>query len=210
LSASPWVSWLDFDKALNEDRVQQLDELARYLPENSMLITTFSATRGQYGKPAQRVRAISNLLGFATSRQLSDEDVREEDDLARVLAKTLEDRLVSLSVEAGRPPAIPAIRLRYSDGAPMVTVGIFLPNTDTTDSTRAIVADETWPGIVESPINTPPLTMREVATIRAMLPATGDVSRSDIRALGFDLEEDQLSAFTTHYNRYPTFAQLAF
>jgi len=210
LRTTPWVAWLDFDKALDADRIQQLDDLVRYLPENSTLITTFSATRAQYCKPAQRVEALTNLFGFATSQRLQADDVREEDDLARVLAQTLEGRLVSLSLESGRPSAVPAFRLRYKDGTPMVTVGTFLPGASSAQAAHDLVAAEAWPGIVDAPVTTPPLTTREVGAIRAMLPARGAITRSDIQAIGFDLEDDQLSAFTAHYNRYPTFAQLAF
>jgi hypothetical protein len=206
----PWIAWLDFDKALDEDRIQQLDNLVRYLPRNSTLITTFSATRGQYGNPGDRVERLAELFDFATPEQLQARDVREEDGLARVLAQSLESRLVSLSTETGRPRAVPVFALRYKDGTPMVTTGVFLPDSSTAQTAHDLVMTDAWPGIIDEPITTPPLTTREVSAIRAMLPTIDAITRSRIQEMGFDLEDDQLSAFTAHYNRYPTFAQLAF
>lgn len=210
LAETPWIAWLDYDKALDEDRLQQLDDLTRYMPDGSTVITTFSATPGPYGRPNQRVKTIQDLLGFAAPSDLTDDDVRREDDLSRVLAESLERRLSSISIDAGRTPAVPLFRMRYRDGAPMVTVGLHLPSPSSIDGVRGIVADPSWPGIVEEAITTPPLTTREVGAIRALLPTSESITRADIQQVGFDLEEDQLYAFIAHYNRYPTFAQLAF
>jgi hypothetical protein len=210
LVENPWIAWLDYDKVLDEDRLQQLDDLIRYMPDGSTVVTTFSGTPGQYGRPNQRVRRVQNLLDFAAPSDLTDDDVRDEDDLSRVLADSLERRLRSISIDAGRTPAVPSFRMRYRDGTPMVTVGLHLPTPETSNEVRAIVNDPSWPGIVGSAITTPPLTTREVGAIRALLPTSRSITRADIQDAGFDLEEDQLEAFTAHYNRYPTFAQLAF
>lgn len=210
LVASPWIAWLDYDRALDEDRLQQLDDLIRYMPDGSTVITTFSATPGRYGKPNQRVKAIQDLLGFAAPTDLRDADVREEGGLSRVLADSLERRLVSISIDAGRSLAVPAFRMRYRDGTPMVTVGVYLPDPGSVEETRKVVDSSSWPGIVDAAITTPPLTSREVGAIRALLPRAKAIGRADIQEAGFDLEEDQIDAFAAHYNRYPTFAQLAF
>ena len=210
LARRPWVAWMDYDKALEEDRLEQLDDLIRYMPDESTVVTTFSATPGPYGKPNQRVQRIQELFGFAAPDGLQNDDVRDEGGLSQVLADSLERRLRSISISAGRSPAVPAFRMRYRDGAPMVTVGLHLPSPETSDAVRRIINDLSWPGIVGAAITTPPLTTREVGAIRALLPATSSITRNDIQDAGFDLEEDQLDAFTAHYNRYPTFAQLAF
>lgn len=210
LADTPWVAWLDYDKALDEDRLEQLESLTRYMPDDSTVITTFSATPGPYGKPNQRVSTIRDLLGFAVPGDLTSNDVRGEDGLSLVLSESLERRLLSISIDAGRTPAVPLFRIRYRDGAPMVTLGLHLPSPLSIDGVRGIVADPSWPGIVEEAITTPPLTTREVGAIRALLPAPGSITRADIQQAGFDLEENQLDAFIAHYNRYPTFAQLAF
>lgn len=209
LQDRPWVVWLDYDQALGEDRLEQIDDMVRYLPPDSYLVATFSATPGQYGKPAVRPRTLKRLFGFAMAEEPDVEAVREEVDLARILSETLEARMQALAIEAGRPPAIPSFRLRYRDGVTMVTVGIFLPSGGSKETVQSIVDDPEWAGLVPEAIMTPPLTAQEVAALRALLPASGSLTRSDVNACGFDLEDDQLSAFAAHYLRYPTFAQLA-
>lgn len=208
LRERPWISWLDFDQALDEDRIQQLDDLVKDVPNNSFVVATFSATAGRYGKPNQRVERISDLFGFATP-EIGIDDVREELSLAAVLSRALSDRMVALSLDAGRTAAIPVFRLCYRDGAPMVTVGVYLPDTETENEVRAAVESADWDGLVEEPITTPPLTTREVIALRALLPSSGSLRRSDVVDAGFDLEDDQIASFTSHYLRYPTFAQLA-
>ena len=199
---------MDFDKSLNEDRLQQLDDLVQNMPPNSFLITTFSATAGQYGNPAHRVARLDDLFGFAMP-SVTTEDVRDEVGLGGVLARALLDRLVALSVQAGRPPAIPCFRLCYRDGAMMVTIGIFLPDEKSEGLVRDVVRAENWCGIVEDPVTTPPLTPREVTALRALLPADSSLTRDDVLACGFDLEDDQISLFSKYYLRFPIFAQLA-
>lgn len=205
----PWIVWLDFDQALDSDRLQQIDDLVRYLPTNSTILSTFSASPGRYGKPLHRPQFLEGLLGFSVG-QLTADDVRDESDLAQVLAHSLENRMVSLALTAGRSGVVKAFRLHYRDGTPMVTVGAFLGDDVTGASVLERTTRDDWPGIVSHPITTPPLTSREVSAIRRMLPADGMVSREDVRAAGFDLEDDQLAAFTTHYNRYPTFVQVGY
>lgn len=210
LGALPWIAWLDYDKAMDEDRLKQLDDLIRYIPDGSTVLTTFSATPGQYGKPNRRAEFVQDLLGFASPPDLKNIDLRDPDSLSQLLAVNVERRLCSISIDAGRTPAVPSFRLRYRDGTPMVTVGLHLPNGETQPDVRRLVDSSSWPGFVNSAITTPPLTTREIGAIRAMLPASGRLTRADLQSAGFDLEDDQLDAFTEHYNRYPTFAQLAF
>lgn len=204
----PWISWLDFDQALDEDRLRQVDDLVRDVPANSFVITTFSATPGQYGKPNQRLTRLADLFGFAMP-DLNADDVREEVDLARVLARTLSDRLIALSIDSGREIAIPTFRLQYKDGVTMVTVGVYLPDEASAPVVGELVAAPDWEGVVDEPITTPPLTAREVAALRALLPAAASLTRSDVVGAGFDLEDDQIASFSSHYLRYPTYAQLA-
>jgi len=40
------------------------------------------------------------------------------------------------------------------------------------------------------------------------LPRANPLSRAEVRALGFDLNEEQIEAFETYYRQYPAFAQI--
>ena len=58
-------------------------------------------------------------------------------------------------------------------------------------------------------IVTPPLTAKEVTALRGLLPSTSIPTRSDVQALGFDLLDDQIESFSSHYLTYPSFVQTA-
>jgi hypothetical protein len=120
------------------------------------------------------------------------------------------DFMKSVATTAARPGGFtPAFRLCYSDKTPMVTVGGILPAKASKGAADAAVALEEWPGTPDEPILTPPLTLKEVATLQAQLPIAGKLTRSQVRRLGFDLGVGQLRSFQRYYRYYPIFAQIS-
>ena len=85
LEARSWIAWLDFDQALDADRLLQIDDLVRYVPDNSFVISTFSATAGQYGKPVQRPKTLRDLFDLSEIDGLSEEDVVRKAVLHNIL-----------------------------------------------------------------------------------------------------------------------------
>lgn len=205
----PWIVWLDFDQSLDADRLDQLDTLVRHVPDDSCVISTFSATRGQYGTPSNRLEYLRGLFGFAFPRDVERDAIIDDKTFGPLLARCVSDRLASIGIGAGRAGALSAFELCYQDGAPMVTAGVLLPSAESLSEAKKVLSRDAWCGIVPSPITIPPLTMREVDTLRKMLPSARPVTVSDVQDAGFDLAPDQLDAFVTHYTRYPTYAQLA-
>jgi hypothetical protein len=209
LCSCPWVVWLDYDQAIDAEKVQELSELVRDLPVGSILLTTFSATPGQYGKPKDRPSYLRGLFGDVVPDALTVDDCRDE-NLMTVLARLTSDYLASCAVRFGRPGSYhPAFRLAYRDGAPMVTVGGVLPRPVHVAMVESALACASWKGFVDTPISTPPLTLREVTALNAMLPTDTPITRAQIQKSGMDLEEAQLSSFVDHYLRYPSFLQVS-
>ena len=210
LASRPWVVWLDHDREINEDRLDELVDLISMLPPDSFLLITFSAQPGKYGRVPERPDRIRNLFGDAAPETLNARDCKEEADLARVLAQATQDLLLSKAIQAARPGSyVPAVNLTYKDSVPMVTVGGVLPSAENHDAVKSLVANADWPGRVDRMIDAPPLTPREVMALQSMLPSNNAPTRQDVQKMGFDLEEVHLTSYVDHYLRYPQFAQVA-
>jgi hypothetical protein len=211
LAARPWILWLDYDKPLDEDRRDELAQLVADLPADSVLLATFNAHMANYGgKPAQRHERLRNLFGLAAPENMTTEEAKDRDRMMEILASSVETFLVSKAVESGRPGGfVPAFRVMYVDGAPMVTVGGVLPDESNEEEVRHDVSNPEWPGFVSDIIALPPLTAKEIHALQAMLPNPARITREQVQAAGFDLLEEDIDSFVNHYLRYPNFAQLA-
>ena len=116
------------------------------------------------------------------------------------MAGIVEDHLVSQAVAQGRAGGyLRAFRIAYSDGAQMVTVGGFLPGTNNVVAARSAIEARAWAGRPALPIVTPPLTAQEIEALQRRLPLKRPLTRMDVQALGFDLEDAQIELFQTHY-----------
>lgn len=210
LAVRPWIVWLDFDKGINEESRDELVDLVRTLPQDSILVTTFNAHSNTYGAPTHRAGRIRELFARAAPEEITLEESRDRDRFMQILAQALEDYLVSQAIDAGRPGSfVPALRLMYVDGAPMVTIAGVLPSRENEEAIRAIVSDPSWQGYLDEVIAAGPLTSAEVRALLSMLPNKAPLTRAEVQAAGFDLEDEQLQSFVSHYLRYPQFAQIA-
>lgn len=211
LSHRPWLVWLDYDKEINEERLDELVTLVQDLPPNSFLLTTFSAMPNRYGRPFERPERIRRLFGDDTvPEELSQRECKDESRLAHLLGQATEDLLLSRAIRSGRPGSfVPSVNLAYKDSVPMVTVGGLLPAPEKYDSARELIDQPNWPGRIKRLIETPPLTTKEIQALQSMLPSETGLTRQDLAEIGFDLEETQLASYVDHYLRYPRFAQVA-
>lgn len=209
----PWIVWLDYDSALDEDKLSELTYLVQVLPENSILLTTFTATSRYYGKKdSKREEFLRGILGdalidtpFPDAGSLKNVSVQMD-----VLSKSALNFLVAAGLQGGRTGgAYPAFRLMYQDGSPMVTVGVALPSGATASSVEELLKSGSWKGKINQPISTPPLTAREMNALQAALPAQFPITRENVREMGFDLLDDQIASFVRHYLEYPSFVQVS-
>jgi hypothetical protein len=209
LTDRPWIAWLDYDDDMDDDKLAELVELIRVLPENSILITTFSAYAAKYGRNENRPAYLIDLFGQSAPEGLNPVETRSQEELSRILAGSTERYLVSAAIRSGRPGSfLPAIRLMYRDSAPMVTVGGVLPTVDNEEAIRQLVSRAEWIGRSDKLIQAPYLTPKEFLALQSGLPSVDPITRSDVQKMGFDLDEEQLDSFVDHYLRYPQFAQV--
>ncbi len=211
LQERPWIVWLDYDNVLDETKLDELTTLVETLPDNSVLLTTFSASGSRYvGKPLELRARFEELFGdaFPWEEFGSNRSFRNEGKLMVALSQTVMSLLESHFLKIGRCGRfIPAFELQYQDGTPMATTGGVLAAIDTFELIQSVVSADDWSGISTTPIVVPPLTQREVAALRSLLPNDAGITRQEVRTLGFDLLDQQVDSFTEHYLRYPTFVQ---
>jgi hypothetical protein len=209
LAGRPWMLWLDYDYDFDDSVRGDVRSVIENSPVNSILIITFNGLDRKYGqKPTERIEHLRGLFGSVVPDELKPEDCKAE-EMQVTLADLGLDFMKSIAAEIARPGSfVPAFRVLYRDGAPMVTIGGVLPARGAVRGVRDLVNGPSWPSRPEKPIAAPHLTMREAAVLQSLLPCGNKLSRIDIQRLGFDLDSDQIEAFETYYRQYPAFAQI--
>ncbi|TAA23284.1 O-methyltransferase [Pseudoxanthomonas winnipegensis] len=208
LKKRPWMIWLDYDFALAESMVDDIRFVVEGAPKNSLFLITFSGLESKYGKPADRVTRLKELLGSVVPDDLSKEACKG-DQLLKTLADLTLAKMSSVALGASRPGGfVQAFRIFYKDGTPMITIGGVLPAPNSTASISALTTSQEWSCQPQEMISAPHLTFKEAAALQSKLPALQALTRDVVKELGFDLEDKQIAAFEQHYLRYPNFAQI--
>jgi|SRR5580700_5310092 hypothetical protein len=209
LAGRPWMLWLDYDYEFNESVRDDVRSVIENAPVNSILIITFNGLDRKYGQPPpERVKRLRELLGSVVPDELGPASCKAE-QMQVTLADLGLDFMKSIAADIARPGGfVPAFRVLYRDGAPMVTIGGILPVRGAVRGVRDLVSGKSWPAWPSKPISAPPLTMREAAVLQSLLPCTTKLTRADVQNLGFDLEDEHIEAFEIYYRQYPAFAQI--
>lgn len=204
----PWLVWLDYDYEFDETLKDDITSLVENAPANSILLVTFNGNEMKYGPAPERPDRLRTLFGAVVPDDLSKRACKDE-RMQETLADLARDYMKSVANDLARPGGfVPAFRLVYRDVAPMVTVGGILPARGAARIAADLVARPTWPCTPTKPIVAPHLTIREAVSLQSKLPRGDPLGRDAVRAMGFDLEDDQLEAFQTYYRHYPAFAQI--
>lgn len=207
LHKTPWVLWLDYDGGLDDPNMDEIKEVLLHLPPNSLFLVTFNCSPMKYAKPDRREERLVELFRDAAPRNLTLSEMRDEERFQSELCSALERFMTSrVATGARRGGAIEAFRVPYRDGAPMGTIGFFLPTQETAGPVLDLVNGTSWRGRLDA-IRLPPLTAKEVAALRALLPSASGFDGEYVRSLGIDLDDQHLQTFADHYLHYPQFAE---
>jgi hypothetical protein len=208
-STRPWVLWLDYDGALDEDKVAEMQWAVSHLPTNSIVLFTFSATQAAYGQRiAQRPSRLKTLLGEVVPDDLTREQC-EKGMIHTTLADLTLNFIKSEVADSARPGGfIDAFKMTYLDTVEMVTVGGILPTKGAAPVIRTITDGDQWIGRVADMIAAPQMTLREVSALQAELPCGAEITRARVQEIGFDLEEEQIRSFQRYYKYLPSFAEI--
>jgi hypothetical protein len=204
----PWMVWLDYDYELDESVKDDIRSIIENSPGNSILLVTFDGKDERYGDLSHRPGLLRSLLGSVVPDDLPIEAC-EGGQIRNTLADLVLECMAAIAADISRPGGfVPGFRAIYQDGAPMVTVGGILPVLADVQAAKSAVSATNWPCRPSKPIKAPHLTIREASVLQSQLPCTKKLSRADVQALGFDLEDEQIEAFETYYRQYPAFAQI--
>lgn len=207
-SRRPWVIWLDYDSALDEDMVEEMQWVLENAPPNSVALFTFSASQNAYGRPRNRPDRVRTLLGDVVPDDLSQDDCDKE-SLPLTLASLTSNFLRSEVADSARPGGFfDAFRISYFDTVGMVTVGGILPAKGSASTIKAIIEAPKWHCKIEEMIRAPHLTLKEAAVLLSEMPSDSRVTRKRIRELGFDLEVSQIRSFQKYYKYLPSYAEI--
>lgn len=208
ISNRPWLIWLDYDYAFCEANRDDSRLLIESAPQNSILIVTFNAHEMEYGRGPERPDRLRQLFGSVVPDDLS-KNACKDDRMQETLANLCLDYFKSVAADLARPGGfLPAFRILYKDAAPMVTVGGILPAKGAVPAATSVVANIQWPCKPPGVIIAPNLTIREASVLQSQLPCESPLTRTKVKALGFDLEESQIETFQRYYKQYPAFAQV--
>jgi hypothetical protein len=214
LTSHPWVVWLDYDRSLFDDELADLLVLTDRIPAGSVLLTTFNSDQRNFtqgGAKDSRLAFLRDLFGEALTEDLEVSDVNQQTQFAETLAKLVQNSIHSKALSSGRDGGyIPAFKVKYSDGAAMLTIGGIFPNEGDSEKVAALVGSTAWVGDQESAISLPSLTAKEVMAIRSLLPSSESVTRQLVSSsLGFELQESAIEGFVRYYLRFPVYLDIA-
>ncbi len=208
LCTKQWIVWLDYDSSLGETIVDDIRLVTEKAPPNSVLLATFNAEGKKYGKPNQRAKRIKAILGNVVPDDLTDE-LCNDSNIQNTLTQLTTDFITSTALKMARPGGFePAFKIKYADGAKMVTVGGILPAPGAVSQVRFCVKSSSWRCEPDMPITTPLLTLKESSLLQAKLPRKRHLTRATVNRMGFDLEEEQIKAYEEYYKYYPSFARI--
>lgn len=215
LSQRPWVIWLDYDRPLFLEELDDLQTVAAEVPSGSVLLTTFNARKTNYNtdtsEKTTRVDFLRELFGDDLTVDLDLAAVDRQPDFYATITRLVQEMIQSKAITSGHEGGyVPMFDVKYSDGVEMLTVGGYFPSAAMVDASRALAASDEWPGFQKDAISLPSLTMKEVMAIRSLLPASDALSRTSVAAsLGFELQESAIKGFAKHYLRFPVYSDVA-
>lgn len=208
LRARPWIIWLDYDYEFNENIASDLRFIVENAPLNSVVLVTFNGVESRYGKLPERASNLKGIFGNVAPDSIP-RDRLQKSPMQETLSDLSLRFLKAAALEKARPGGfVEAFKIVYSDSSPMITIGGILPAPDALGMSRAVANGASWPGRPARPIVAPHLTIKETIALQKALPSETALSRTEVQAMGFDLEADQIEAFQKYYLQYPSFAQI--
>lgn len=217
---NPSIVWLDYDYQPERESLGDIRVLAENLVSGSMLLVTYeakppwSADADASAKSASLVKAFGESARTAWRRRTTiAKRYRGTAEIADIypyiLVHLLWNYCNDLLVQNGRAASenlscYPLFSFYYKDGAPMITIGFALLDSNDRTVIDAIDLKSRLPfltGQVLFPIDVPPLTPKERAALDRCLPTASPRP-------SFPLDESQIRAYASLYQYYPLFAEV--
>lgn len=206
----PVICWLDYYDPLNEAILGDVEEIATRAKPGSALVMTLACAAVQANKVSEYFLALPASARTAKNR----EAVMTRDGLHKFMLSQIENRLQSvlarLSGIRSRVVAKRILNLQYRDGMTMATYGwLFLDDARLAKLEAAPPALDT-PAIAKGDaiyeITAPPLTFKEIAHLKTLLPK--HLKPADYLKKALPVQADHAESFARFYRYYPAFADV--
>ncbi|WP_156152795.1 MULTISPECIES: O-methyltransferase [Pseudomonas] len=211
------VVWLDYDTGPEGPVLEDVGYLAQRMSVGSFLLITLNAhvarlpDKDSQGNPITRHEALSELMGeFAPDDSEFPNLNLKQYPFALAKALTLcverETRRSARGIEF-----YPFMNFKYSDNAPMITVGGVFLDTPTKEKflTNTHVQTSHYLNNPLFEISIPHLTQRERAVLDSLLPDHEGISEAKFEdACGFRIPQKSLSGYSEFYKLYPVFGEI--
>lgn len=213
-----YIVWLDYDSTLDEEALVDIDSFVRKLKSGSFLIVTVDAEPKLRNMPAfqnlplnEKVVLLQNHYEKCSEGLLS-RHIRKSDlaknSLPGLAVDIINARIrKSLSFRNDDAEFIQLFNYLYADGAQMLSFGGLI------DSASKIASLQnskvlTHTSIVQArnpyKITVPPLTTKEKCFLDSCI-KKGVVISTIKNRLPFELEDEYLESYLSHYRHYPTY-----
>jgi hypothetical protein len=198
----PTIMWLDYEEALDDEIIGQVEEACEILAHRSILIVTVNAHPGPLN---QRVAKFRERFG---DRDLSRTDTPEKlgQEKLRELYFEYLDTAVSTAISArkARDGAVQKqlAHFLYRDGVNMLSMAWLIHGEDEADAVRELDFDSLHfasDGAKPWHIEVPRLTYRERITLDKMLPDRTNEEIPD------GVEAADVTAYATLYRQMPIY-----
>lgn len=216
-TTKPLLVWLDYDRALDPEMLQDIDGcVSRFAPKSIFTVTIDARPKlpkDQHdleNKPAvelerETVRIYNLWFGTYFDKKVTH-DLISRVDVAPLFYEVVSERIRQTLTRRGKGLRfIQLFNFLYRDGAPMFTLGGMI---GTEEDERAIkkarILDHRFvrPGSKCLEISVPPLTMREKQWLDTRVGPQLTAEK-----LKFELDEDLLQNYCTFYKEYPTYLE---
>jgi hypothetical protein len=211
------LMWLDYDRALDQSMLQDIDGCLERLGRRSIFIITIDA-RAKLPKDefdledlsaedqdAEIVRAYQRWFGSYADGKITRDRISGA-DVAPLFYEVVRERIrQTLTRKEPELRFIQIFHFFYRDGAPMLTLGGIIGTQDDEENLRHARIFElplVRTGKERLGISVPPLTLRERQWLDRRVSAK---LRPD--KISFELDEDLLQNYCAFYKEYPTYLE---
>lgn len=212
--STKYLSWLDYDRSLDTEILQDIDGIFFHVGKQSIIIFTVDA-RPKLPKELLDDEKISleekELLTLQQYQEWFAPYVAEpitRDITSRLQVAPLFYEVITERIKktlGARDPELRFIQIFnyvYKDGAPMFTIGGMVGTEDDEQQIRKISNPFIRTGDDPLEISVPPLTLREKHWLDSHLD-----QNLNAKKLRFELDEQLLENYQRFYKQYPTYME---
>ncbi len=214
LDSNKSIVWLDYDTSIDGPVLRDLEAMLPVMITNSIFIVTINAKTGSLPKKDENGIDISlkdslkEIAGDYVPALLTKRNFDRE-NYPKLLLEILSNAVESIILNSGKKERFfKLFEMTYKDGTPMISFGGIVADKEKIEKIQTLMTSENWDGIVNKPIQVPPLTIKEKISIDRFMPCDIPPTSEMIeRELGLNMEQEQIDAYHRYYLHYPMFGE---